>query len=56
MLTVRYRVLESMKAGKRLSEIQFTNLKVAAKRQQSVYSMFKTFSSTESSEDATLDS
>ncbi|KAF4631060.1 hypothetical protein G7Y89_g7067 [Cudoniella acicularis] len=33
-------VLESMKAGKRLPETQFTNLKVAAKGQQSVYRMF----------------
>ncbi|KAH8685732.1 hypothetical protein BGZ60DRAFT_395932 [Tricladium varicosporioides] len=33
-------ILESMKAGKRLPETQFTNLKVVAKGQQSVYSMF----------------
>lgn len=35
------RVIESIKAGKRLSEAQFSNLKVAAKGQQTVYDMFK---------------
>lgn len=42
--------LESIKAGKRLPETQFSNLKVAAKGQQSVYSMFKKTNSTESTE------
>ena len=41
ILTLLYRVLESLKHGKRLPEVQFTNLKVAAKGQQSVYGMFK---------------
>lgn len=35
-----------MKAGKRLPEAQFSNLKIAAKGQQSVYGMFKMSSST----------
>lgn len=35
------RVLESIKAGKRMPEAQFSNLKIAAKGQQSVYGMFK---------------
>lgn len=35
------RVLESVKMGKRISETPYTNLKVAAKSQQSVYGMFK---------------
>jgi hypothetical protein len=39
-------ILESMRAGKRLPEAPFTNLKVAAKGQRSVYSMFKKSSST----------
>ncbi|KUJ11925.1 uncharacterized protein LY89DRAFT_673732 [Mollisia scopiformis] len=43
-------VLESIKAGKRLPETQFSNLKVAAKGQQSVYGMFKKSNSTASSE------
>ncbi|KAF7858772.1 uncharacterized protein EAF02_011096 [Botrytis sinoallii] len=34
-------VLESIKAGKRLSETRFSNLKVAPKGQRSVYGMFK---------------
>ncbi|KAG0651897.1 hypothetical protein D0Z07_1112 [Hyphodiscus hymeniophilus] len=34
-------VLESMKAGKRLPETPFTNLKVASKGQQSVYDMLQ---------------
>ncbi|KAI4168814.1 MAG: hypothetical protein LQ346_009031, partial [Caloplaca aetnensis] len=33
-------VLESLKAGKRLPEAQFTNLTLAAKGQKSVYGMF----------------
>ncbi|KAE9377927.1 hypothetical protein N431DRAFT_435100 [Stipitochalara longipes BDJ] len=41
-------VLESLKLGKRLPEAQFTNLKVAAKGQQSVYGMFKKANSLES--------
>jgi hypothetical protein len=36
-----YRVLESIKVGRRLPETQFSNLKVSAKGQQSVYGMFK---------------
>lgn len=35
------RILESMKAGKRLPETTFANLKVAPKSQKSVYGMFK---------------
>ncbi|EGO53873.1 hypothetical protein NEUTE1DRAFT_149117 [Neurospora tetrasperma FGSC 2508] len=35
-------VLESIKAGKRLPEARFANLKIAAKRQQSVLSAFST--------------
>lgn len=42
--------LESMKTGRRLPETQFSNLKVAAKGQQSVYSMFKKTHSIESTE------
>jgi hypothetical protein len=38
-----------MKAGKRLPETQFSNLKVAAKGQQSVYGMFKKTNGTGSS-------
>jgi hypothetical protein len=38
---ISYRVLESMKAGKRLSETPFAKLELAAKGQQSVYSIFK---------------
>lgn len=34
------RVLESIKAGKRLPEARFANLKVASKGQQSVYGLF----------------
>jgi hypothetical protein len=41
VLILLYRVLESLKLGKRLPETQFANLKVAAKGQQSVYGMFK---------------
>jgi len=51
-LTDSYRVLESMKAGKRLPEAQFSNLKVAAKGQQSVYGMFEKTRRTTSSEGA----
>lgn len=46
-----YRVLESVKAGRRLPEASFTNLKVAAKRQQSVYGMFQKKSSSTKSSD-----
>jgi hypothetical protein len=35
------RVLESLKAGKRQAEGPYANLKIAAKGQRSVYSMFK---------------
>lgn len=48
--TYSLRALESIKAGKRIPETQFSNLKVAAKGQQSVYGMFKKTSSTASSE------
>ena len=34
------RVLESLKAGKRLPEAQFSNITLAAKGQKSVYGMF----------------
>jgi len=34
------RVLESVKAGKRLPEARFSNLKVALKGQQSVFGTF----------------
>lgn len=34
------RVLESIKAGKRLPEARFVNLKIAASRQQSVLGIF----------------
>jgi hypothetical protein len=44
------RVLESIKAGRRLPETPFTNLKVAARGEQSVYSMFKQSSSGGSTE------
>lgn len=44
---IKCRALESIKRGKRLPEAQFSNLKTAAKSQKSVYSMFKTTSSTE---------
>ena len=40
--------LESIKAGKRLPEAQFANLKLAAKGQGSVYSMFKKGNSSKS--------
>ncbi|KAG9238107.1 hypothetical protein BJ875DRAFT_87260 [Amylocarpus encephaloides] len=49
-------VLESLKAGKRLPETQFTNLKVAAKRQKSVYSMFKQTTSSASPQGPELQS
>ncbi|PQE26829.1 BRCA1 C Terminus domain-containing protein [Rutstroemia sp. NJR-2017a BVV2] len=39
-------VLESIKAGKRLSETRFSNLKVAPKGQQSVYGLFRKSSAT----------
>lgn len=34
------RVLESLKAGRRLPEAQFSNITLAAKGQKSVYGMF----------------
>lgn len=37
---VNYRVLESLKAGRRLPETRFGNLKVASKAQPSVYGAF----------------
>lgn len=40
-LTVISRVLESLKAGKRLPEAQFSNMSLAPKNQKSVYGMFK---------------
>lgn len=46
--------LESIKAGKRLPETSFINLKLAAKEQQSVYNMFKQSSNTGSGEDGSL--
>lgn len=42
----RTRALESIQAGKRLAETPFTNLKVAAKGQQSVFSMLQKSDST----------
>lgn len=50
-----HRVLESMDAGKRLPEAQFTNLKVAAKGQQTVYGIFRKADSTGSSKDAEVE-
>ncbi|KAK0116726.1 hypothetical protein ONS96_012577 [Cadophora gregata f. sp. sojae] len=44
-------VLESLKAGKRLSESPFSNLKIAPKGQKSVYGMFKKTNSTGSTGD-----
>lgn len=35
------RVLESIKAGKRLPEARFSTMRIAAKGQKSVYGMFK---------------
>ena len=35
------RVIESLKAGKRLPEAQFSNMSLAPKNQKSVYGMFK---------------
>ena len=40
VLSFPTRVLESIKAGKRLPEARFANLKIAAKGQQSVLSAF----------------
>ncbi|KAG4433429.1 hypothetical protein IFR05_011094 [Cadophora sp. M221] len=48
-------VLESLKAGKRLSETPFSNLKVAPKTQKSVYGVFKKSSSTASTGDSGSD-
>jgi len=36
-----YRVLESIKAGKRLPEARFSNMSIAPKGQKSVYGIFK---------------
>ena len=44
------RVLQCLKLGRRLPEAQFSNLKIAAKGQQSVYGMFKKVNSTDYSE------
>lgn len=38
--TNSHRVLESLKAGKRLPEARYSNLKVAAKGQGSVYKLY----------------
>ncbi len=40
-LTRLYRVLESIKAGKRLPEARFSNMSIAPKGQKSVYGIFK---------------
>lgn len=53
MVLIYDRVLESLKAGKRLPETSFSNLKVAPKGQSSVYSMFKKTDSTESKDSDT---
>jgi hypothetical protein len=42
------RVLESIKAGKRLPEARFANVKVASRRQQSVYGAFAVAKSADS--------
>ena len=44
------RVLESIKAGKRLPEAQFSNLSIAPKNQKSVYGMFSKVNSRSDSE------
>lgn len=44
------RILESIKAGKRLPEAQFSNLSIAPKNQKSVYGMFKKANSKSDSE------
>lgn len=44
------RVLESVKAGKRLPEAQFSNLSIAPKNQKSVYGMFNKINSRSNSE------
>ncbi len=50
------RVLESLKAGKRLPEAQFSNMSLAPKNQKSVYGMFKkTNSKSEETISATRD-
>jgi hypothetical protein len=41
LLTIEYRALESLKAGKRQAEAPYVNLKIAPKGQQSVYNIFK---------------
>lgn len=42
LLLMSLRVLESLKAGRRLPEARFGNLKVASKGQPSVYGAFST--------------
>ncbi len=55
-LTGTSRVLESLKAGKRLPEAQFSNMSLAPKNQKSVYGMFKkTNSKSEETISATKD-
>lgn len=44
-------VLESLKAGKRLPEARFSNLKIASKGQQSVYGLYSKLSTTATSDD-----
>jgi hypothetical protein len=50
-LMLRCRVLESLKAGIRLPEARFANLKLAAKGQHSVYGLFKPVPRDRSSEE-----
>jgi hypothetical protein len=50
LLLTYNRVLESLKAGKRLPETPFISLPLTAKGQKSVYSMFKKTDSTDSEE------
>ena len=47
------RVLESIKAGKRLPEAQFSNMAIAPKSQKSVYGMFQKADSRSNLEAAT---
>ena len=47
MLTDDYRVLESLKAGRRQAEAPYVNLKIAPNGQRSVYNMFKKISGLE---------
>ena len=44
------RVLESLKAGKRLPEAQFSNMSIAPKGQRSVYGLFKHAATTKGEE------